>query len=58
MIIQSCPRKPLILIGPGWQAVAGQLSRCDGYFPPAHIELLRFAATIEDAAAAVCIWRV
>jgi hypothetical protein len=53
MIIQSCPRKPLILIGPGWQAVAGQLALLDGYFPPAHIELLRFAVTIEDAAAAV-----
>jgi uncharacterized protein (TIGR00730 family) len=53
MIIQSSPRKPLILIGPGWQAVAGQLEQLDGYFPPAHIELLRFAPSIEDAVAAV-----
>lgn len=53
MIIAASPRKPLILVGPGWQAVAEQLATLDGYFPAAHIELLRFAATVEDAASAV-----
>jgi uncharacterized protein (TIGR00730 family) len=53
MIIQSSPQKPLILIGSGWRAVAAQLAAMDGYFPPAHFEMLRFTAGIEDAVAAV-----
>jgi uncharacterized protein (TIGR00730 family) len=53
MIIAASPRKPLILIGAGWQTVVGQLAALDGYFPPAHIGLLRFAATVDEAAQAV-----
>lgn len=53
MIIEASPRKPLVLIGPGWQAVVDQLAAMDGYFPPAHIDMLRLAAGVEEAAAAL-----
>jgi hypothetical protein len=52
MIIEASPRKPLILIGSGWREVAERLAAMDGYFPPIHIEMLQFTATIEDAVAA------
>jgi uncharacterized protein (TIGR00730 family) len=53
MVIEASPQKPLILIGPGWQAVIDQLAALDGYFPPSHIALLRFAASVEDAVNAI-----
>lgn len=53
MIIEASPRKPLILIGPGWKAVVDQLAALDGYFPPAHIDLLRFALSVEEAVQAL-----
>jgi uncharacterized protein (TIGR00725 family) len=50
MVIESSPRKPLVLIGAGWrEAVATLSSALDGYFPPSHIEMLNFAGSIEDA---------
>jgi uncharacterized protein (TIGR00730 family) len=53
MIIQASPRKPLILIGAGWRSLSAQLATLDGYFPPAHLEMLRFAATVQEAVAAL-----
>jgi uncharacterized protein (TIGR00730 family) len=50
MVIQASPRKPLVLIGPGWQEAIATLAKAqDGYFPPAHLEMLRFASSIEQA---------
>jgi len=45
MIIEALPRRPLILIGDGWQSVFDQMYRAfDGYIPPAQRELIQFAA--------------
>lgn len=51
MVVQASPRKPMILIGTGWrEAIATMSTVLDGYFPPQHIDLLQYAATIEAAA--------
>ena len=51
MVIEASPRKPLVLIGAGWRATITALADgLDGYFPPAHLEMLVFAETVEDAA--------
>ncbi len=51
MVIEASPRKPLILIGPGWRtAIAALADALDGYFPPNHLEYLSYVDTIEEAA--------
>lgn len=51
MIIGALHRRPLILIGEGWQRVFDQVYQSfDGYIPAAQRELIQFAA---DARAAV-----
>jgi uncharacterized protein (TIGR00730 family) len=51
MIIGSLRRRPLILIGDGWQTVLDQVYRSlDPYIPPAQRELVQFAP---DAGTAV-----
>ncbi len=53
MIIRSIPRKPLILIGQGWQAVLDEFWRSLGeYSPEADRQLLHFAM---DAPAALSL---
>jgi len=50
MVIESSPRKPLILVGSGWQEIVKTFAAAlDGYFPTNYIEMLSFAATVEEA---------
>jgi uncharacterized protein (TIGR00725 family) len=50
MIIEALHRRPLILIGDGWQAVFDQVfTRMAQYSSPAQRELLRFAPDIQTA---------
>lgn len=52
MIIHAIPRKPLILIGSGWQGVFNELWRGLGsYSPEDDRRLLRFAVDVESALA-------
>jgi uncharacterized protein (TIGR00730 family) len=52
MIVDAMPRKPLIVIGPGWKAVFEEMFRSLGEVtPPNQRELLRFAPDIQAAAA-------
>lgn len=51
MVIQASPRKPLILIGPGWRDIIAAFSTSlQGYFTPQQLGMLQFAATVEEAA--------
>lgn len=49
MVIEASPRKPLVLVGSGWQATLRELSELDGYFPPAHLQLLECVGTVGEA---------
>ncbi len=50
MIIESLPRRPLILIGQGWQSMFGQFFReHDVYIPTEQRELLYFTSDVKDA---------
>jgi uncharacterized protein (TIGR00725 family) len=50
MIVAAIPRKPLILVGPGWQAVFEVMFRTlGGTTPPHQRELLKFAPDIQAA---------
>jgi hypothetical protein len=50
MIVESLHRRPLILIGDGWQAVFGQVfTQLDGYTPAHQRELLTFAKDVHTA---------
>ena len=50
MIVESLHRRPLILIGGGWQSVLGQVfTQLDGYTPAHQRELLSFAPDIQTA---------
>ncbi len=52
MIVDSLPRRPLILVGEGWQAVFDQVfSRLGQYTPEQQRDLLQFAPDIETAVA-------
>ena len=52
MIVDSMPRKPLILVGAGWKAVFEEMFSSLGEVTPAsQRELLRFAADVQAAAA-------
>lgn len=50
MIVESLHRRPLILIGGGWQSVLGQVfTQLDSYTPAHQRELLSFAPEIQTA---------
>jgi len=50
MIVESLPRRPLILIGRGWQSTFDQFFKdFDGYMSAKQRELLRFAEDIQTA---------
>ena len=50
MIVESLHRRPLILIGGGWQSVFNQVyTQLDGYTPAHQRELLTFAKDIHTA---------
>lgn len=50
MVIQALHRRPLILIGDGWQSVFNQVyTKLDGYTPAHQRELLAFAEDIHAA---------
>jgi uncharacterized protein (TIGR00730 family) len=50
MIVESLHRRPLILVGDGWQSVFDQVFTRLGQYTPAHQhELLRFAPDVETA---------
>ena len=50
MIIGSLQRRPLILIGAGWEAVLGQMERSfHDYVSPSQRELVQFAPDAENA---------
>src|SRR5215207_9090746 len=51
MIVESLHRRPLILIGDGWQSVFDQLFKgLDAYVPAHQREILRFAKDVQTAA--------
>src|SRR5574339_808934 len=59
MIVESLHRRPLILIGDGWQSVFGQVfAQLDGYTPAHQRELLRFAGDIHTAVKILESWQV
>jgi uncharacterized protein (TIGR00730 family) len=50
MIVESLHRRPLILIGDGWQSVFDQfLQRFDAYVPARQREILNFAQDVQTA---------
>ena len=50
MIVESLHRRPLILIGDGWQSVFDQFFRgLDAYVPAHHREILSFAKDVQTA---------
>jgi len=50
MIVESLHRRPLILIGDGWQSVFDQFFRgLDAYVPAHQREILRFAKDVQTA---------
>jgi uncharacterized protein (TIGR00730 family) len=51
MIVESIHRRPLVLVGDGWQSVFDRLFELhDAYIPANQRELLRFAKAVETAA--------
>lgn len=52
MIVESLPRRPLVLVGDGWQAVFHQVFQSTGEYTSASAkELLLFAEDVESAVA-------
>jgi uncharacterized protein (TIGR00730 family) len=50
MIVESLPRRPLILVGDGWQSVFDQFVQSfDGYIPARQRELVAFARDVQTA---------
>jgi hypothetical protein len=50
MIVESLHRRPLILIGDGWQSVFDQfIQRFDAYIPARQREILNFAQDVQTA---------
>ena len=59
MIVESLHRRPLILIGSGWQSVLDQVfTQLDGYVPARQRELLSFARDIKEAVETLESWQV
>jgi len=50
MIVESLHRRPLVLIGGGWQSVFDQfIQRFDTYIPARQREILNFAKDVQTA---------
>lgn len=50
MIVESLPRRPLVLVGIGWQTVLNQFMRSfDNYLPPNQRDLLQYAPDVQTA---------
>ncbi len=50
MIVESLPRRPLILVGTGWQSVLDQFFKSfDTYLPVNQRELVQFAPDVQTA---------
>jgi hypothetical protein len=50
MIVESLPRRPLVLVGTGWQTVLNQfMSSFDDYLPSHQRDLLHFAPDVQTA---------
>lgn len=50
MIVESLPRRPLVLVGAGWQTVLNQfISSFDIYLPPYQRDLLQYAPDVQTA---------
>jgi predicted Rossmann-fold nucleotide-binding protein len=50
MIVESLPRRPLVLVGTGWQNVLNQFTASfENYLPPFQRELLQFAPDAQTA---------
>jgi hypothetical protein len=50
MIVESMPRRPLVLVGDGWQSVFDQFTNSfDTYIPDAQRELVSFAKDVQTA---------
>jgi len=50
MIVESLPRRPLMLVGDGWQSVFDQfLKTFDAYIPERQREFIRFAKDVQTA---------
>jgi len=50
MIVESLPRRPLVLVGTGWQAVLNQfMTSFDTYLPPDQRDLLQYAPDVQTA---------
>jgi len=50
MIVESLPRRPLVLVGTGWQAVLNQfMTSFDNYLPPDQRDLLQYAPDVQTA---------
>ena len=59
MVVESLHRRPLILIGNGWQSVLDQVfTQLDGYVPAHQRELLTFAKDIHTAVEKLESWKV
>jgi uncharacterized protein (TIGR00730 family) len=59
MVVESIHRRPLILIGSGWQSVLDQVfTQLDGYTPTHQRELLSFAKDIHTAIEKLESWKV
>jgi len=51
MVVESLPRRPLILVGEGWQSVLNQFFKSfDQYMPVKQRELVQFAPDVTTAA--------
>jgi uncharacterized protein (TIGR00730 family) len=50
MVVESLPRRPLVLVGAGWQAVLNQfMASFDSYLPIRQRELVLFAPDVKTA---------
>lgn len=59
MIVESLPRRPLVLIGRGWQSTFDQFfNQFDGYMPIQQRELLYFADDVGQAVEKLESWKV
>ena len=58
MIVSALPRRPLVLIGDGWNGVFGQVFTGLGAYTPEHQRvLLQFAPDIRSAVSALESWK-
>jgi uncharacterized protein (TIGR00730 family) len=56
MIVESLPRRPLVLVGTGWQAVLNQfMTSFDLYLPVHQRELLQFSPDVKTAVQMVSV---